>query len=178
MPKASAQSKTNTQAAEVQVSRPRIPRVYGIPKNNKGLLDWAHVQERMRTAKVYWICTSSPDSRPHAIPVDGIWLDDKLFFGGDPTTRSNRNLNANPHVNIHLEGGMDVVVLEGDALPLGKPDPELAVRLAQASNQKYGYGVKPEQYSRPGTYVFRPRLAFAWTQFPMDVTRWVFKTSN
>lgn len=47
-----------------------MPHTYGIPKNTKGLLDWTHVRERMSNARVYWLCTSSPDSRPHAMPEE------------------------------------------------------------------------------------------------------------
>lgn len=156
----------------IRVSRPSIAKIYGIPKHNKGMLDWAHVRERMTNAKVYWICTVSPKGKPHATPVDGMWVDDKLYFGGDPTTRRNRNLDTNPAVSVHLEEGYNVVILEGDALPLGKPTRELAVRLADASNKKYGYGFTPEHYSGEGMYAFRPRVVFAWKQFPQDVTRW------
>ena len=76
-------------------SRPSIPG-YGIPKDKKGLLSWSHVTERMVTAMQYWISTVGPDSRPHATPVDGLWLDDRLYFGGNPQTRRHRNLAANP----------------------------------------------------------------------------------
>ncbi len=174
MAKTTARNKSNTQNSGVRVSRPTLAKVYGVPKNIKGLLDWAHVQERMTNAKVYWVCTASRDGKPHATPVDGVWLNDKLYFGGDPSTRRNRNLDANPAVSIHLEEGYNVVILEGDALPLEKPAPEFALRLANASNDKYGYGVNPDQYGNKGSYVFSPRVVFAWKQFPQDVTRWEF----
>jgi hypothetical protein len=176
MAKAATRKKSSNQPAGVKVSRPLIAPVYGVPKHNKGLLDWSHVQERMTNAKVYWVCTVSPQGKPHATPVDGMWVDDKLYFGGDPSTKRNRNLDANPAVSVHLEEGYNVVILEGDALPLGMPDRELAVRLANASNAKYGYGFKPEDYTGAGTYVLRPRIVFAWNKFPMDITRWEFKT--
>jgi nitroimidazol reductase NimA-like FMN-containing flavoprotein (pyridoxamine 5'-phosphate oxidase superfamily) len=155
--------------------RPRVAPVYGVPKHTRGLLDWAHVQARMADARVYWICTASREGKPHGTPVDGVWMDDRLYFGGDPGTRRNRNLDANPQVCVHLEHGHEVVILEGVAEPLGMPERELAARLAEASNKKYGYGFKPEDYSRPGTYVLRTRVAFAWSGFPLDATRWEFE---
>lgn len=146
---------------------------YGIPKDNKGLLPWSHVSERMAKAMHYWVSTVSPDGRPHATPVDGLWLDGELYFGGDPRTRRNRNLAANPACCIHLESGKDVVILHGVALELREIDRPTAVRLSEESKQKYGYGLTPEQYQKTaGMYAFRPRMVLAWSNFPKDATRW------
>ena len=158
-------------------SRQKIPAEYGVPKNDKGLLSWSHVNERMTQALHYWICTAGTDGRPHVIPVDGLWLEDKLYFGGSPKTRWNRDLTANPAVSVHLDSSDDVVILHGDAY-LQRPDHELAVRLAKASAQKYGYAPRPEEYERTGVHVFRPVTVFAWKQFPRDVTRWQFSKSE
>jgi nitroimidazol reductase NimA-like FMN-containing flavoprotein (pyridoxamine 5'-phosphate oxidase superfamily) len=151
-----------------------MPAEYGIPKDEAGLLPWAHVGERMAEAKYYWVSTVSPDGRPHATPVDGLWLDDRLYFGGSPQTRRNRNLAANPAVCIHLENGLDVVILHGDAHELHEPARELTIRLAEESNRKYGYASKPEEYGAGGVFVFRPSVVIAWKEFPKDVTRWRF----
>jgi len=166
-------SKNRSADAEAgpKVSRPYIPG-YGIPESTKGLLPWSHVCERMDQAQHYWISTVSPDGRPHATPVDGLWIDECLYFGGSPQTRRNRNLAANPAVCIHLESAMDVVILHGDATELRAPEPTLAARLAEASRKKYGYAPKPEDFGAGGTYVFRPRMVLAWKQFPKDATRW------
>jgi nitroimidazol reductase NimA-like FMN-containing flavoprotein (pyridoxamine 5'-phosphate oxidase superfamily) len=155
-------------------SRPYMPG-YGVPKDKKGLLPWSHVTERMAEAQNYWVCTVSPDGRPHATPVWGLWIDDHLYFGGSPQTRRNRNLTENPAVCVHLESGSDVVILHGDAHELRAPDQSLVARLIEASAKKYGYAPKPEDYeTAAGTFVFRPRLVLAWKQFPKDATRWHF----
>jgi hypothetical protein len=106
-------------------------------------------------------------------PVDGLWLDDTLYFGGSPQTRRNRNLESNPAVSVHLNSSTDVVIMHGEA-HLEKPDHALAFQLAKASQEKYGYAPKPEEYEASGVHVFRPYLVFAWKQFPKDVTRWIF----
>ncbi|HJS29582.1 MAG TPA: pyridoxamine 5'-phosphate oxidase family protein [Anaerolineales bacterium] len=160
---------------EPAAGRPFTPgEDYGIPRSEKGLLPWAHVSERMAAARYYWISTVSPDARPHATPVDGVWLDDQLYFGGSPEARRNRNLAANPAVCVHLENGIDVVILHGEAHRLNATEHALAVRLSEASFEKYGYGPAPEDYEADldGSFVFRPRLVFAWKEFPKDVTRW------
>jgi len=159
------------------VSRPKIPAEYGTPKNNKDLLAWSHVTDRMTQAMHYWICTVGSDGRPHVTPVDGLWLDDKLYFSGSAQTRRNRNLATNPAVSIHLDSSDDVVILHGDAR-LQTPDHAMALKLTKGSAEKYGYGPSPEDYEKLGIYIFHPRLGFAWKQFPNDVTRWQFVDSD
>lgn len=132
----------------------------------------------MAEASHYWICTVSPDGRPHATPVDGLWFEDQLYFRGGPQTRRNRNLAANPAVCVHLESGTDVVILHGDARELRVPDRALATQLAEESASKYGYGPKPEELYAGGVYVVRPRVVFAWRQFPKDATRWQFQNGG
>jgi hypothetical protein len=157
-----------------KASRPQIPAVYGLPKHNKGLLPWSHVSERMAQTQVYWISTVDPRGRPHATPVDGLWLDGRLYFGGSQETRRNRNLARNPAVCVHLESGSDVVILHGEARELGEEDRELARRLAAAANEKYGYGAKAEDYLAGGTFAFTPRKVIAWKTLFKDATRWEF----
>jgi hypothetical protein len=157
--------------ASPRASRPHIPADYGVPRDTKGLLPWSHVTERMAHAMHYWICTIGPDGCPHAIPVDGLWLDDLLYFGGSPLSRHNRNLAANPAVCVHLESGTDVLMLQGTA-DLYRPDRAGAIRLAEASAKKYGYAPKLEDDEVVGVHVFHPRVVFAWTQQLADATRW------
>lgn len=173
--KRSSTKKESSQEAGPKASRPHMPHGYGVPKDSKSLLPWSHVSERMDKAMHYWVCSISPGGGPHVMPVDGLWIDDKLYFGGSPETRRNRNIVANPAVCIHLENAMEVVILQGDAHELRAPNKELAIRLGEASRKKYGFGPKPEDFAAGGTFEFTPRVAFAWKQFPKDVTRWEFK---
>lgn len=156
--------------------RPRIPAEYGIPTSSEGLLDWAHIDARLRDANVYWIATSGPGGRPRVRPLDGLWHDGVLYVGGSPETRWARDIHVNPLVSVHLDGGTDVAILEGEAELLERGvGPELAVTLADLSNAKYPqYGMTPEMYGGPGPFAIRPRVAFGWTDFPRDVTRFRF----
>jgi hypothetical protein len=171
MPKREPKEKI-TNLHEPPASRPHIPSIYGVPKTKKGLLPWSHVTERMSKAMHYWVCTVSPAGHPHSTPVDGLWLDDTLYFGGSTETRRYRYAIANPALSVHLESAMDVLILQGDAFELRSADTVLTQRLAKVSAEKYGYGHKPEDYIAGGTFVFRPREVFAWTQFFKDATRW------
>jgi nitroimidazol reductase NimA-like FMN-containing flavoprotein (pyridoxamine 5'-phosphate oxidase superfamily) len=128
----------------------------------------------MGQAMVYWITTADSSGRPHATPVDGLWLDEKLYFGGSQETRRNRNLARNPAVCVHLESGSDVLILHGEVRELGGEDRELAQRLEDASKEKYGYGSKADDYLVGGTFVFTPRKVIAWKPLFKDATRWEF----
>jgi nitroimidazol reductase NimA-like FMN-containing flavoprotein (pyridoxamine 5'-phosphate oxidase superfamily) len=156
--------------------RPRVPAAYGVPRTAKGLLGWSHLEQRLTDARVYWIATSGPGGRPRVRPVDGLYLEGVIYLGGSPETRWNRDIEANPQVAVHLDDGSDVVIVEGIAELLDQgAGPELAERLAAASNAKFPeYGMTAASYAEPGTLAIRPRVAFGWTNFPSDVTRFRF----
>ena len=140
------------------------------------MLEWSHVERRLTDARVYWLATSGPGGRPRVRPLDGLYVDGLIFLGGSPKTRWSRDLEENPQVAIHLDDGSDVVIVEGVAELLeAGVDPELAKRLAAASNAKYPeYGMTADSYNGPGPYAVRPRVAYGWKNFPRDVTRFRF----
>jgi pyridoxine/pyridoxamine 5'-phosphate oxidase len=161
-------------------SRPHVPD-YGIPATEEGMLPWSHVCERMKKSLNYWISTVSPDGQPHVTPVWGVWLDDALYegfyFDGSPQTRRGRNMAVNPAVAIHLESGDDVVIFRGQADQINGRDRKFSTRLAEAYATKYrhkNYAPAPDTWDSGGLYVVRPRVVFAWTNFPRDATRWIF----
>src|SRR5579859_4330635 len=132
---------------EPQRSRPVLPRDYGVPETEAGMISWSWAVEQLEKARNYWFCTTRPDGRPHAMPAWAVWVDGALYFDGSPETRRNRNLAANPAITVHLESGDQVVVLEGEAPEHGRPDPELAKRLVAAFEAKYDdYHPEPSQW--------------------------------
>jgi nitroimidazol reductase NimA-like FMN-containing flavoprotein (pyridoxamine 5'-phosphate oxidase superfamily) len=147
----------------------QFPKDYG---KSTTTLPWAEIRARLEAAERYWLATTRPDGRPHAIPIDGIWLDDVWYFGGSPETVTSRNVKANPEIVMHLEHTMQVVIVEGRAEWV-KPDEETRMQLADLMNQKYDYGMTPEMYEG-GSWVLRPRKVLAWNTFPADATRFVF----
>jgi nitroimidazol reductase NimA-like FMN-containing flavoprotein (pyridoxamine 5'-phosphate oxidase superfamily) len=150
----------------VKRTRPFVEDSYGIPEHDNGMLAWDHVIDRMTSPRNYWLSTVSPDGRPHAMPVWGVWMDDHLHFGGGRGTRKAKNLAVNPQVSIHLEDGWDVVIIEGTVEEV--LDEDTQTRLDDLYEAKYGI--------RHGTPVWRvmPRRVFAWTDFPNDATCWRF----
>ena len=179
MPKKKTSSKTIAdQKKDPVVSRPLMPSAYGVPKDRDGLLPWSYVTERMEKAMQFWISTVTPAGRPHATPVEGLWLEDRLYFGGDPSTRWQRNLASNPALDVHLESPVEPLILRGDAVGLKGLPKSLTTALSEASVAKYGYSPGPEAYERAGVYVFRPRVVIAWRRFPKDATRWQFRDAD
>jgi len=125
----------------------------------------------MSEALHYWVCSVDSTGRPHATPVDGLWLDDALYFGGSPETQRHRNIKGNREICVHLESAADVIILRGIAEER-IPDRALAERLSEESKKKYGYSPGTDEYMKTGLWVLRARTALGWKQFPKDVTRW------
>jgi nitroimidazol reductase NimA-like FMN-containing flavoprotein (pyridoxamine 5'-phosphate oxidase superfamily) len=153
-----------------------MPDGYGVPETAEGVLPWSFVEERLAPAKNYWIATVRPDSRPHAMPVWGAWLDGKLYIEGSPETVRHRNIRSNPQVVAHLESGDQVVIIEGEAKEVGKPPRSLGERLSEQMTAKYGpgYAPGPDTWDEGGLFEITPKKVFAWSRFPDDTTRWTF----
>jgi nitroimidazol reductase NimA-like FMN-containing flavoprotein (pyridoxamine 5'-phosphate oxidase superfamily) len=151
----------------------RLPKIYGASASGQ-LRTWRQIDQRLRDATHYWISTVDPRGRPHATPVDGIWMDGLLYFGGDAGTQRQRNLRSNAAVCVHLESADDVVIVHGVATTLTNVDLALAKRLSAASKEKYGYGPTPEMYQSTAISVLKPDVAFAWTDLTNDPTRFSF----
>ena len=144
----------------------RLPSAYGSPTT---VLTWTVVEQRLVAAPVYWLVTTRQDGRPHAVPVDGLWVDGAAYLGGHPATVHERNLRAGSGVVLHTESGQSPVIVEGVA-DWHTPDAAGSARLADAANAKYPYGAAPDAYLR-GVWRIRPRVVLAWTVLYEDATR-------
>ena len=157
------------------VDRPHGPG-YGVPRSRAGLLPWSWARERLERAHVYWLATSSPAGRPHLIPIWGAWVDDRWYVEGGQT-RWQRNLHANPQLAIHVEVGSEVVIVEGAATELLAPAPAVAAPIV-AGYAKYrdpeDYEADPANWAAGGLWCLEPMVAFAWSSFPRDMTRFRF----
>jgi general stress protein 26 len=142
------------------------------------MLPWSFIEERMAAASNYWVSSTRPDGRPHSRPVDGVWVEGVLAFGGSPKVRWVRNLEKNPHVSVHLASGEEVVILEGTAERVLDAAHPLAPAVLHASKKKY-----PQYYPGPDPppfrpfWMLRPEIAFAWTLagFPKTATRFALR---
>lgn len=158
-----------------KVTRPQFPQ--GYVDHPKSEVAWEYVEKRLRESKNYWLCSVRPNGRPHVIPRWGIFMDGKFYYDGSSETRHAQNIVKNSNVSLHLESGSDVVIMEGEAMPAGKPDLSFALRLSDAYREKYaddGYSPEPNQWDEGGLFVFTPRQCLAWTVFFENPTKFVF----
>jgi nitroimidazol reductase NimA-like FMN-containing flavoprotein (pyridoxamine 5'-phosphate oxidase superfamily) len=147
---------------------------YGVPEGDEGTLPWSHVEARIAEAKNYWVATVGSDGQPHAVPVWGYWIDGDLYFEIGP--RSARNIAANSRVSVHLENGDQPIIIEGRVERITNIDPALSKKYDDVSAAKYDWRPSGEGKSNPGegSFVLRPKVAYAWTSFPSDATKWTF----
>ena len=148
-----------------------MPDGYG---DNVATMSWSDVRAQLTDARQYWLATNRQHGSPHVVPVDGLWVDDVLYYGGYPTTVHVRTALADPHVTIHLPDPWKVVVVEGE-VRLAKPSRDFAQHLADLANVKYAhYGTTFNADSYGDPFALHPRRVRAWSTFPADATRFTF----
>jgi hypothetical protein len=154
----------------------RFPAEYGqTPAAMAEQLPWSDVADRVAASPNYWLATTTDDGRPYLRPVDGVFVDATLAFGGSPAARWVRHLQARPAVSVSLPDDDHAVVLEGDVELV--TDDELPISdLVRAAN-----ATKYPQYHTDGSaflpfWALRPRRVYAWTLtgFPDRATRFDF----
>ena len=153
----------------------RFPAGYGTVTPSD-LLPWLWVEDRLRPARNYWLTTVGPDGRPHARPIDGVWVEGALCFGGSPDARWVRNLMVNPAASINLSSETEAIILEGIAQHVMDPTHPLAAPSMAASREKYPQYFRADAPFHP-FWTLRPSTAYAWTleNFPRGATRWSFE---
>ncbi|MDA2815296.1 pyridoxamine 5'-phosphate oxidase family protein [Nocardiopsis sp. RSe5-2] len=162
--------------------RPHLPADYqgADPDGADGtaLLPWEAAQARLAGARTYWVVTSSGDGRPLARPFWGLWSGEGFLFATHPATRTARNLEENPRIQVNLEDGEEVLAVEGRAEQVGEEayiDDWLEKYAALGARRP----AEDEEVDRV-VYRVRPRRAYGWSlaAFPTDLTRWTFPTGN
>jgi nitroimidazol reductase NimA-like FMN-containing flavoprotein (pyridoxamine 5'-phosphate oxidase superfamily) len=160
--------------AEPQASRPFMPG-YGILDANsgQGLLPWAWAADHLTKARNYFIITTRPDGRPHAMPVWGLWIDQSFYFSTGEHSRKAQNLAHNPKCIVCPEGAGEAVIVEGTAQRV----PGDAVPEAFFTGYETKYSWKMERNSEP-IYIVRPDVVFGLIEtggaFTATATRWTF----
>ena len=158
--------------AEVVASRMQLPEDYGLPATSP-LLAWSTLEARLTRAKHYWLATTDGSGLPVVRPIDGMWVDNALYFDGHADTRWRRNLAANAQASLTLEEAESAVILEG-AVTRFTPDAELAAVLAAQANAKYEWANLAAEAYLEEICLFKPRKALAWTVLFQDATRFRF----
>jgi nitroimidazol reductase NimA-like FMN-containing flavoprotein (pyridoxamine 5'-phosphate oxidase superfamily) len=154
--------------------RPDMPG-YGIDRaQTEKMLTWEWVSEQMLNSRNYWICSTKPDGKPHAVPVWGVWLNEKLYFGTGRNSRKAKNLALNPEVVVHLESGDKTVIFEGVLEEV--TDLAEYQALLKPLNAKYKMEFPLDPDPNNITYILKPRLVMAWLEmdFLNTATRFHF----
>jgi PPOX class probable F420-dependent enzyme len=142
-----------------------------------GLLPWAWAEEQLRSSRNYWLVSSWPDGRPHAMPVWGVWDGGAFWFSSSRGSRKARNLTADPRCTVTTEDAGNPVVMEGVAELVTAP--EALDRLLALENAKYDtdYSIELLDPEVNAAFRVRPQRVFALRQedFTGSPTRWVFE---
>ena len=163
----------------VTSARPYMPGYGVLPAGEgTGLLPWSWAEERLKSSRNYWLVSSWPDGRPHAMPVWGMWHADEFWFSSSKPSRKARNLIANPRCVVTTEDADNPVVVEGTArLITSLEDLELMLEL---ENAKYStsYGIEMLDPAKNASFRIRPEWAFGIQtgDFTGSPTRWDFKS--
>jgi nitroimidazol reductase NimA-like FMN-containing flavoprotein (pyridoxamine 5'-phosphate oxidase superfamily) len=144
---------------------------YGMPAGTKGLLPWAWAEQRLRTSHNYYVMTVRTDATPHAMPVWGIWVDDRFYFSTGAKSRKARNLAANPSCVICTEKAAEAVVVEGTASTLD--DAARLTALAPHYAKKYkSFTLDPKMGP---IFEVVPKVVFGLSEADFkNTTRWTF----
>jgi nitroimidazol reductase NimA-like FMN-containing flavoprotein (pyridoxamine 5'-phosphate oxidase superfamily) len=148
----------------------RFPSGYGTPHE---LLAWETVRAELESAKQYWLSITGADRPPHVRPLDGVWIDERWFYGGSPETRHVQAVAASPQATLHLPDPWRAVIVEGVVEEV-EPPQDLVDRLIARSYEKYPEYGKPDPRHYTTVRYLRPQRAYAWTSFPTDATRFTF----
>ena len=102
--------------SEPRAERPYMPD-YGVDDAEWRPLPWSWAAERLAANQNFWVVTVSAAGRPHALPVWGVWDDERHCFGFScgQRARKARNLAANPQAVVMTESTVECLSVEGRA---------------------------------------------------------------
>ena len=157
----------------IEGSRPYSPG-YGFIGSESGRLPWSWAEERLASARNYWIATVTPRYHPHLMPVWGVWVHDRFCFSASERSRRVRNLDVNPYVAVATDRADEGVVVEGTVAPMTRQDsPDLFAAYVMAYDPKYDWDIANQE---GGHYVVAPTIAFAVLEHDSQlITRWRFR---
>ena len=160
-----------------EASRPYMPG-YGIldASEGRGLLPWSWAAERLSRSHNYWVATTWPDGRPHAVAVWGVWVDDTFYFSTGGRSRKAQNLANNPRCVVCTERADKAVIVEGIASKTGAS--AVPKRVLSEYSRKYKSELDPKLGP---IYAVRPISVFGFIEaadeFSGAATRWTFPST-
>ena len=150
-----------------------------ISDNNFKTLSMEEISQKISSSRNYWISTSI-NNKPHSFPIWGIWLENQFIFSSGPNSKKVKNLLQNSYCTITTEDANKPVIIEGIAYREKRIE-RLALIVVEY-NSKYNWefmvkDAKLEDKRGNGGPVFavQPQKIFAWNEFPITFSKWVFK---
>jgi len=103
---------------------------YGVTENPEGMLPWSWAEERLNGSRNFWLVTVNGSGRPHSMPVWGVWMPERQRWGGGfaGSARKVRNMRSNDQVVVTNDDSVNVVSIEGQAVPVAGDDAEPLIR--------------------------------------------------
>lgn len=159
---------------------------YGVPDSEDGVLPWTWAQERLVGSRNYWVTTVSAQSKPHSMPVWGVWLveRERFWFSCAPTARKARNLRAVPWVVVAPTDTVEVVSVEGSATEVtGRNLDEPIAGYWHKYGEEMGLerDAVAEFLTSGASFEVTPQRAFGIIERPDEfsqrATRWTWDTS-
>jgi hypothetical protein len=157
--------------------RPRIPAGYGQVRSDTPpgtLLAWSTVEEWLLNARTYWLTTTRPDGRPHAVPLWGVWIGGALGFSTGAETATARNLATNASALAHPGNGDQVAIIEGTVE--GFPKGPTLTNFAEQYERKYNWPFDPDAPPGPIFRLVADRV-LSWdadADLVQTMARWEF----
>jgi F420H(2)-dependent biliverdin reductase len=113
---------------------------------------------RLLAEQNIWFGSVRADGRPHLAPIWFVYLENRMYVGIDTASVKGRNITANPHVVLALEGGDHPVICEGTARFLPRPyEPALLAAFAQ----KYEWDLEKDSVENHVVEI-TPRKWLSW----------------
>ncbi|MFZ4518745.1 MAG: hypothetical protein ACOYOP_10170 [Microthrixaceae bacterium] len=126
--------------------------MYGAPTTHPRL-PWVWVEEQLAAAATYWVVVQGR-THPHPRPVWGVWTDQLLHLSiGSPLI--SRSLSDESELSVHLDSGVDVVIVEGRVI--GRTE---TGRVLRAYDEKYDWTYAVDEYGPLTTIA--PSTVLAW----------------
>lgn len=148
---------------------------YGVmPNQTEAMLTWVWVDAQMRGARNFWLCTTSSDGKPHAVPIWGVWVENSFYFSTGNSSVKARNIRRDNRVVLHLESGDETLIFEGT---LDEADGSVSLQdeIARAYVAKYDLNPDVEDLDAI-QYRLQPTKVMAWLEkdYPATATYWLF----
>jgi PPOX class probable F420-dependent enzyme len=137
------------------------------PDEGDGLLPFEWVVEQLQASHNLWLVTTFPDGRPHAMPVWGVWAEERVQLSTGRASRKARNLERDPRCVVTTDDGRKAVVVEGTAARVAMSDAFVA-----AYDAKYAMDIR-SMADEPVFAVTPTRIiAIDESRFATAPTRW------